>query len=63
MYVMPNYILYCLILLYLHWCQMLRRCFPLLTRMIEDCEERDDNMADRRQLYVEMSKCSLLSLI
>lgn len=32
--------------------------FLSLTRMIEDCGQRGDNMADRRQLFVEMSKCS-----
>uniref|UniRef100_A0A3B3BK13 EF-hand domain-containing protein n=1 Tax=Oryzias melastigma TaxID=30732 RepID=A0A3B3BK13_ORYME len=30
--------------------------------MIEDCEERDDNMADRRQLYVEMRAQDLDSI-
>ncbi len=37
----------------------------LLIRMIEDYGQSGDNMADRRQLYVEMSKCSVpqLSLI
>lgn len=29
----------------------------LFTRMIEDFGQRGDNMADRRQLLVEMSKC------
>lgn len=30
----------------------------LLIRMIEDYGLSGDNMADRRQLFVEMSKCS-----
>ncbi|XP_023821495.1 dystrobrevin alpha isoform X20 [Oryzias latipes] len=34
----------------------------LYERMIEDCEERDDNMADRRQLYVEMRAQDLDSI-
>lgn len=29
-----------------------------LIRMIEDCGQSGDTMADRRQLFVEMSKCS-----
>lgn len=34
----------------------------LLIRMIEDCGQSGDTMADRRQLLVEMSKCSGLRL-
>ncbi|XP_037837789.1 dystrobrevin alpha isoform X11 [Kryptolebias marmoratus] len=34
----------------------------LLKRMIEDCQRRGDNMADRRQLYVEMRAQDLDSI-
>uniref|UniRef100_A0A3Q2ZU97 Dystrobrevin n=1 Tax=Kryptolebias marmoratus TaxID=37003 RepID=A0A3Q2ZU97_KRYMA len=34
----------------------------LLIRMIEDCQRRGDNMADRRQLYVEMRAQDLDSI-
>lgn len=31
---------------------------PSDLRMIEDCRRSEDNMADRRQLFMEMSMCS-----